>query len=292
MKKLAIIKIALLAGLTAGSTHSSFAQRNASEWLVVELGGGLQSIQYAPEDGERGVGAGTTFATKYLRHLNDLWSVNAGIGFSNYGATSKFSMIEKTQEFDNENNRAYELRTEYIDFIEKQNLYQIEIPVGATFRIDNFISYSDLYLGLGLKLGIPVSGKYKLKSGQYKVSGYYPSLDVQFEDMEEHDFYTVEAEKQKGKSDITAVNMSIYGEILVNKNFSRTMSVYAGLYFSYCPLNITKPSDDPIVNTGRKYKSSLNSNQVDKAHLATVGLKAAVLLDFRKTFHITSAPKF
>ena len=74
-----------------------------------------------------------------------------------------------------------------LNFIEKQNLYQIEIPVGATFRFDNIVAGNDLYLGMGLKLGVPVSSKYKLKSGQYKVSGYtimlspglIPKLNVQ-----------------------------------------------------------------------------------------------------------------
>ena len=292
MKKLTIIKIALFAGLTAINAAPSAAQGTVPEWLVVELGGGLHSIQFEPDEGERSVGMGTTISAKYLRHLNQQWSVSGGIGFSNYSAKAIYNMTEKTQEFDNENNRDYELRTEYIDFIEKQKLFQIEIPVGATFRLDNIVAGNDLYLGMGLKLGVPVASKYKLKSGQYKVSGYYPSLDVLFEDMEEHDFYTVEAEKQKGKTSVKAVNLSLYGEALLHKKLSKTMSAYAGLYFSYCPLNTAKPTDAPIVDTGRQYNSSLNSNQIDKAHLATIGLKAALLLDFRKTFHINSAPKF
>ena len=292
MKRLTIIKIALLTGLTVGCIAPSAAQKGAPEWLVIELGGGMQNIQFKSQDGERSVGLGSTFAAKYLRHLDDKWSLSGGIGFANYGAKTEFNMLEKTQKFDSENNRDYELRTQYLGFIEKQNLYQIEIPVGATFRFDNIVAGNDLYLGMGLKLGVPVSSKYKLKSGQYKVSGYYPSLDVQFEDMEEHDFYTIEAEKQKGKTNVTSVNLSLYGEVLMHKSLSRTMSAYAGLYFSYCPLNIAKTSDAPIVDTGRNYNSSLNSNQVDKAHLATVGLKAAVLLDFRSIFHISSAPKF
>ena len=293
MKRQTIIQLTLLAGLIVGSFIPSNAQKKGNnEWLVVELGGGLQNIQFAPKDGEHTVGVGATFAAKYLRHLNNQWSVSGGFGFANYSSKAEFNMLETTQEFDNENNRPYELRTEYINFVEKQKMFQIEIPVGATFRIENILSNNDLYLGMGLRFGIPVSSRYKLKSGQYKVSGYYPSLDVQFEDMEEHDFYTVEAEKQKGKTNIAGFNMSIYGEALLHKSLSKTMSAYAGPYFSYCPLNIAKPTDAPIVDTGRQYNSSLNSNQVDKAHLVTIGLKAAILLDFRKTFHISSSAKF
>ena len=292
MNRLTIIKIALLTGLLAGSTIPSTAQKGNPEWLVIELGGGVQDMRFAPQDGEHSIGLGTTFATKYLRHINNQWSLSGGIGFANYGAKAEFNMIEKTQKFVNENNKDYELRTEYLSFIEKQNLFQIEVPLGATFRIENFMSRGDLYLGAGVKVGIPVGSNYKLKSGQYKVSGYYPSLDVQFEDMEEHDFYTIDAEKQKGKTSVTGANMSIYGEVLLNKSLSRTTSIYAGLYFSYCPLNIAKSSDAPIVDTDRHYNSSLNSNLVDKAHLATIGLKAAMLLDFRSLFHFSSSPKY
>lgn len=292
MKKLTFIKIALLAALTASNAVQSVAQKNNNEWLVMELGTGLHGIQFAPDAGERHVGYGSLFDAKYMRHLTETWSVSGGLGFATYNARAEYNMIESSQAFDSVNNRAYELRTEYIGFIEKQKLYQIEIPIGATFRINNFITYGDLYLGMGLKFGIPVSSSYKLKKGEYKVAGYYPSLDVKFEDMEEHDFYTVEAKKQNGKTDVTGINMQLYGEILLHHNFSREMSAYAGLYFSYCPLNITKSGDEPIVNTGRTYKSSMNTSQVDKVHLASVGLKAAILLDFRRTFHMSSKSKF
>lgn len=291
-----IVLGAIIAAVAAFS-GSTFAQ-SVPEWFVVELGGGLHNIQYSPYNADRSVGLGTMVDVKYMYHLNPLLSLSGGIGFANYGAKAKYNTADKSDDFDTENNQQYTLITNYKRFAEKQNLYQFEIPVGATFRIDHFLSYADLYLGLGLNFGIPVGSNYKLKKGEFQMSGYYPSTGEEYGqdgDLQHHGFMTMQAKKQKGKTDVKGLNMSIYGEVLVHTNLNRNMEICGGFYFGYCPLNIAKPDDVPVVSrntTDCTYHGTLNSNQVNKAHLATVGLKAALMMDFRRLFHISSASKF
>lgn len=285
------IKIVVVALLTC-LANAATAQKFTSEWVLVELGGGLHNIQFKPNNGEHKMGAGLMLDAKYMRHLNQQWSVNGGLGFANYSSCVEFNTMEQTEKFDNENERTYELQTEYNNFIEKQKLYQLEIPIGATYRLNKLFTYTNLHIGAGVKFGIPIISKYMLKDGEYKVSGYYPSIDVTFEDMEEHDFYTVEASKQKDKVEISGFNVSIYLDALLHRHLNLTTEAYAGLYFSYCPLNITKKSDAPVVDTGRTYNGTLNSNQVSKANLMAIGVKAGVMLDFRHLFHLKSSSKF
>ena len=291
-----IVLSAIIAAVAAFS-GSTFAQ-SSPEWLVVELGGGLHNIQYSPQDGDRSVGLGTMVDVKYMYHLNHILSLSGGIGFANYGANAKYDMADKSDDFDTENNQPYTLITNYKGFIEKQNLYQVEIPVGATFRIDHFLSYADLYLGLGLNFGIPVASNYKLKKGEFQMSGYYPSTGEEYGqdgDLQHHGFVSMQAEKQTGKTDVAEFNMSIYGEMLIHTSLNRKMDFCGGFYFGYCPLNIAKPNDVPVVSrntTDCTYHGTLNSNQVDKAHLATVGLKAALMMDFHQLFHRSSSSKF
>ena len=291
-----IVLSAMIAAAAAFSGRT-FAQATP-EWLLVELGGGLHNIQYSPQDSDRSPGFGSMLDVKYMRHLNKVLSLSGGIGFANYGALAKYDMADKADDFDTENNQPYTLITNYKGFVEKLNLYQVEIPVGATYRINHFLSYADLYLGLGLKFGIPVASNYKLKKGEFQMTGYYPSTGEEYGkdgDLEHHGFVTMKADKQTGKTNVAGFNMSVYGEMMIHKSLNRNMEFCGGLYFGYCPLNIAKPDDVPVVSrntTDCTYNGTLNSNQVDKAHLATIGLKAALMMDFRRLFHISSASKF
>ena len=73
------------------------------------------------------------------------------------------------------------------------------------------------YIEGGVKISIPLSASYS-NTGNYKVSGYYPSNPtvIQYLDLSELGFYTRENIEETGKIDMKGYNLAFYSSAGIN----------------------------------------------------------------------------
>ena len=289
----------------------------AQEWyipryIIGDVGGGLQTIQFNPHDGKHNVGAGFRLNGSAVFMIDSHWGVNAGIGVARYASKAKYNDMRETSVAYDSNinaklldttmmvNPTYTFCTEFKDFTEKQNLLQIEIPVTAYFQYP-FNSKFDVIGRAGFKFGIPVVSRYKLMSGTYETSAEFADmngkgLNVEIKnlpasELRKFGFSTVEADKEKGKCKLNPVNLSLTLEGGASYRLSKAFRAFAGLQFSYCLTNIHKETVAPLLTPERKYNGTLRSSRVDRASLLSVGLTAGVIWEYRATY-IRTKPKF
>lgn len=278
--------------LTIVLSSSAIIASAQGRWITADLGGGIHSIQHSTIEADPSIGAGFGVTAKYLQLFDPAWGFSAGLGFATYSSKVTINSIESSTAYDNENKQDYYFRTYYNDFVEKQNIMQLEIPIAANYRIERIAPMWDLFINAGVNVGIPIQNKYKLMKGNYETRGFYPSTKVEYADMPQHGFYTTESTKQKGKSKTNAVSAIIFTEVIGQYIYSKTVSFYGGMYIGYSPFNIAKRSNQPLQDANGTYNGVLNSNQIDSSHLLAIGLKIGIMLDYERLFNKQSQRKF
>lgn len=265
-----------------------FAQSNKfyiPRYITADMGGGLQSIQFVPHDGVHKAGMGFRFNSGCVFLFNNNWGVNIGLGLSSFHSKAKYNGIMEGNAYDSVNSLEYEFRTYYSHFTEKQTILQLEVPIMAFCQYKVISERFDVIGKSGFKLGFPISSKYTLMDGQYETRAMYPRFGVEFHDMPQHGFETVEAEKSKGKSKINSVNVSFVLEGGLSYKINKAFRVYAGMYFNYCISNLHKETVNPILSSDRKYNGTIGSSQIDRASLLSLGMSGGIIWDYMIKSH-------
>jgi len=304
--KLTLLKLVLATTVVAASASAYGQRRNSFQYVSADFGGGLHSIQYSPNDGGHKMGAGITFNLGYRYFLSNNWAISSGIGISTYSAKTTYNSdkpednrnYEITQSYDSINDLDYEFRTYFNGFEEKQKAMILEIPIQAYYEQVIPQTRFEVFGKAGFKIGIPVSSKYKLMKGSYETRGYYPFLGHEIystvDSVYIHGFGTYEAEKQSGKMKLNPINLSIVIEGGANYRINKMIRLNASLYFGYCLTNLHKDSTDPVLTKEYKYNGTLQSNQIDRASLLSLGMKAGVVFDVNELLgkKTSGRPKF
>lgn len=288
--KLSSLIIALATFFLPMGVNAQIADYFIPRYITGDLGGGLQSIQFSPHDGQHKVGMGFRFNAGCVFMIDDNWGVNTGVGLSSYRSRVIYdSIMESSYALDTlampGKPLDYEFRTYYSDFSERQNILQLEVPITAFCQYPIINDRFDVIGKAGFKLGFPLSTKYCLIDGNYETRGYYPYTKVEYHDMANHGFEKMEADKEKGKSKVNSVNVSLLLEGGMSYKFNKALRAFASVYFSYCLSNLHKETVDPILSPDKKYNGTLSSSQIDRASLMSVGLSAGVIWDYHITFY-------
>ena len=274
----------------AALTISVSAQQSAHDnYVGINFGGGLNTMLYNPSNGDQSVGGGLDVGIFYGRFFNETVGLGVGLQYTWANAYATYDWNEVTPNLTHPKNTNpgvyYDLTTSFNDFVERQDVGLLSIPIEALFR-KSFNDRVALIGGVGFSLDIPIHGKYYTKSGEYTTTGVVPSIgSYVLSDMPDNGFGTYNS-THGGKFDNRAkVGASVIGDIGARFALNDNWGIYCGLYVGYGFTNlVADPKDDEMImvvpadNGGAKidYRGTFNSNQVDKANLLRFGVKVAV----------------
>ena len=142
---------------------------------------GLSTLKYDLSFGERDkLGLGYMGGIGYNYFLNYNWSVGVGAEYSALSSTADFTKlldhyaVPGIPSTDVNGNTSYGkpwyLKINATDYEQTYNAFYINVPVMAKYQMDVWKQHK-FYAAAGVKLGIPVKGKYTTK-GSYVVDGY------------------------------------------------------------------------------------------------------------------------
>lgn len=272
------------------------AQEN--QLLNVDLGAGLHTLQGKAADGDHGPQMGYTFNLGYRYYIGANWGVGGGLGLSSYGGKTTFNFVEHSEAFDPDvrpGGANYILNTYYNNFVEKQKITQLEIPIVGYYRMRDISRGWDFISNFGIKMGVPIVKKYKLKAGSYETKGAFDFAYAPIDSLQNHGFYVVETNKQKIKSHCKNFSLAICGEAGLQRTISKGVYVYGGVYFSYSMLSLAQNNNKALVSPDGTYNGTLASNQCSHANPLQFGVKASLLINFNKVrqiLHIQTRTKF
>lgn len=286
-------------------------------YLTVGASIGSSSFNYKlnslGETGSRKGSLGYGMDIRYSYFFSTHWGIASGVGFSYYGTTGKLKGGMSDNHFydlgkltDNDWQPApkdYALRTRISNLEEKQTSYLFEIPLMLSYQtyFREESSCWGLYGGLGVKLQLPVSSKFKIENGpqsEFNVSGQYDGIPTDLgapshPPVPQHGYGTISDpnstlhwdDKAKLKMGIAAT-----AELGVLFSLGKNTDLLVGGYIDYGLTNIKKKSDRGLftaplsyhpsaenkIGEGIQYNGMLNTNTTDKIRPVSFGGKIAL----------------
>lgn len=225
------------------------AQTNTQEFQKHEFSVGVQAgmhaLKYDLSIGESknkpsgGIGVGYSYFFKKNMGLA------TGLDLAFYNTEVKLNDFSgKEATFDIDLQKDFEFRYTLKNYVEKQNAFYINIPVMFHYQ---FVDQGDVkfYTAAGVKIGIPMSGKYKSSGANLKTEGYYP-----------HNKSTAYGPRFRGFGDfVTKPNnnelkyktaFSLALEVGAKWTLPSAMALYTGIYFDYGLNDIKKSSSSDL----------------------------------------------
>ena len=297
MKKLTITIVTLFAAISMQLSAQAVHEFSA------HAGVGLSSLSYQLSQGNRSGGFGGDFGVGYtflqvkeravetgrVSYLN--WGIHSGIGVGLYNANAKLNDVKTVTSnlSDGEDKQngydIFNLHTTLSGYNETQNTMFLNIPVMGLFQIDQFYAMG------GVKVGIPLSGKYKSKDATLKNRAYYPALDNWIDDLKFRGLGTFSGKDNNGDLDLgVAVLLSL--EAGYKWSIADNLSLYTGVYFDYGLNNVVKGDKQAFINYDAKNPENFTANSVlsaytddsksttfiNKANIMAVGIKVRVAM--------------
>ncbi len=200
--------------------------------LTVSLHGGVSGISYKSDVGEGSQELGGGIGIGYTHFLNEHWGILTGVEARLNRNT--FSLDNNNQfttyEIDDQGS-AFEYRVSAAGYEEDQKFYSFSIPLMLQYRI-MFSDRTGIYIGLGGKVLFTGKQDIDASAGTLALSGYYPDLNLEIDDLPAHGFGTVN--NWEGDSEVslkTSVLLSAEGGLVFK--LKERLNLYTGIYVDY-----------------------------------------------------------
>jgi outer membrane protein OmpA-like peptidoglycan-associated protein len=266
-------------------------QGGHSNYVGLNLGGGMNTMTFSPANGTRSAGLGLDCGLHYAHFFNGHWGIGAGIHYSTANAYALYDFTEVTPNLVHASNPGvhYNLTTTFDGWKERQSVGILGIPVEALYRTALNEKWSFLG-GLGLQLDLPLSGKYSASKGQYSTTGDFPALGgYTVSEMPEHGFSTYDAAFDAKIDNLSKTAVSLLADAGAHVDLTGNWGLYLGLY---CTLGLTdmlgEQRDNNLltINTTDPkkldYYGTYGSNEISSLHLLRLGVKVGVDLGWSR----------
>ena len=278
--------------IAATFAMTAVAQQSVHDnYVGVSFGGGLNTMLYKPANGAQRVGCGFDAGIFYGRFFNQTVGLGVGLQYSWANAYAIYNWNEVTTGLTHPSNpnTPYDLTTGFDNFVERQNVGVLSIPVEVLFRkpLNDRAAFIG---GVGLALDIPVHGAYTAKSGSYSTTGVFPELGgYVLSDMPEHGFSTYNTTQGAKINNRAKVGGSVIADLGFRVALSDMCGMYFGVYGGYGFTNFlagAKADEMIMINETDPsvidYRGTFDSNETGKAHLLRAGVKIAIDFGFGK----------
>ena len=278
-------KIFSLIAAVALAVSVSAQQSEHDNYVGVNFGGGLNTALYKPANGTQALGFGFDAGVHYGHFFTPVVGLGVGLQFSWANAYATYNWNEVTTGLTHPSNpnTPYNLTTGFNNFVERQNIGVLSIPVEVLFR-KSLNDRAAFIGGVGLSLDLPLYGNYIAKSGSYSTTGVFPALgSYAFSDMPEHGFSTYTTTQGAKFRNKAAIGASVIADLGFRVAMNDNWGMYFGLYAGYGFTNLlasAKTEEMIMVNATNSavidYRGTFDSNETGKANLLRAGVKIAV----------------
>jgi hypothetical protein len=261
--------------------------------LSAHGGGGLSALRYTLPYGERKAGFGYDAGLGYTRFVGSSIGVGTGVSLSSYSATAQLdgATIILHDQHDAEGD-VYDLHAKLLRYREQQQATFVHIPLMLSYYRNR--QQSSLYAQGGLKLSIPLSGRYESRNATIRSEGDYPRFGYLIQNSPYRGFGEFGGRNTEGTLDLKMV-YTVAVEAGIRWPLSSAFTLYAGLFADY-GLNdaLRSPRSESLMRpnaatpesftTGSVLASryTADNRAVDKLSLMSVGMKVRIAFGFQQ----------
>lgn len=251
--KLGIYSICVLGGISDlvaqplyGSNGRSGLQNGGSSKHEISVTGGLGSsaLKYSVHQGSHKSKMGQVFGLGYAYHINESFAIRSGLEVAFYGAEAKLDHFTDSYVTTDAVGK-FNFNTEVNNFKEKQTATYLNIPILGQYQWPAF-GGNKYYVAGGLTIGIPLTGKYKTSSADFKTTGSdfdYIENPPTIEDNQGLGFYSF---KGRSISETQKFNVSVALSVEAGVKWALTkdLELYSGIYGNFGLNDIRKKDKD------------------------------------------------
>lgn len=279
MKRLVIFLTA--AALACGAQAQEAGHSN---YIGINIGGGLQGMACSPAQGDHTLGLGLGAGVHYAHFFGPHFGLGFGVRYASAASSTLYNFTESTTDLTHSSNPGvrYDLNTTFDHWREHQRLGFVSVPVELFWRVPMGSAWA-LMVGVGAQADFNVSGTYRADEGTYTTTGHFHAIGHRVQDLPQHGFSTYDADFESD-IDRLPVGVSLLADLGVRRALGHAWGLYLGLYGTYGLSNLAGESTEPLVNIGSgdasqmDYNGTFGSSQVDALRLVGVGVKVG--LDF------------
>jgi hypothetical protein len=253
----------------------TFGMSNAQESKKLEFGingfYGLSGLSGSLTNGNISSGLGYHLLVDGKFFFTPNIGFGLGAGYATY--TSKVdlsSYVSNTPAVDDVNEN-FEYRVTASGVKEDIELSAIEIPIFLSYR-KPLSEKLGLNANVGLKVSLPITATYQCTEGTLETKGYYASNNVEYANLPNHGFETIDKISYSGKLS-TTMAYSLFGNIGITIQMGK-MGLNLGVYGSYGLNSVLKPASKLLIDYPGKYNSL--SSLSEKVSLISGGVRIGV----------------
>ena len=270
----------LLRALTLFFLLPFLVSAQVSHEISLAGGGGLGTFNYKLSKGKKSLGFGGDAGIGYTCMFTKMAGIHIGaeIAFYNSNATLNGVKVITNHLTDNEGDR-FNMHTTLGNYKESQNAMFLNIPV--MFQLQVGKTHKFYALG-GVKLGVPVSCKYKVSGATFTNEGYYPESDNWLKTQEFAGFGTFKKRNSDGKLPLS-ISVAIALEAGMKWSIGKMFAIYTGAYFDYGLNSVSKKKEFIKVNYFDKKPAEFKTTSAipalgSKMNVMAVGVKVRLAL--------------
>jgi len=258
--------------------YGTLQAQDSGHYFHFNAGGGWHNMSYNINKGTQQGKAGYTLNAAYSYFFSQQWGLQTGVGIQNFSAQSTLNFLSESLETDMDGD-PYIFKTNFQNSLEKQNSFNIDIPLTGQYR-HFFNKKVGLLATVGAKISIPISTNYETTGGQFVTTGYYDRWNVELSEIPQHGFATC-SNTFKGNYTLKPAYLAVI-EIGGLFKMSEKLDLYAGAYFNYGLNNILTPYSKYIFQADGVYNGVLASNQTTELTPVSAGLKVGFYWKLKK----------
>ena len=249
------------------------ASAQASHEISISGGGGLGTMNYKLSSGKKNLGFGGEFGLGYSCLFKEKMGfyIGADLSFYNTKATLDNMKIVTANLTDNEGDR-FDMHTTLNKYKESLNAMFLNIPIMFHFQAG---AKHRFYVMAGVKVGVPISGKFKVSDATITNEAYYPEYDNWLKNQEFAGYGTFKNMSSNRKQEFK-ISAAIALEIGGKWKLGEKLALYTGAYFDYGLNNIAKNNGFVNVTYIEAKPAELKTNSAlaaGKINLMAAGLK-------------------
>ncbi|MDY6371377.1 MAG: OmpA family protein [Bacteroidales bacterium] len=263
------------------SAHAQ--QREHTNYLGLDLGGGLGSPLHSAVHGDAALGLGFGAGLHYAHFFGRHFGLGLGVNYNRLHGATTYDFTETTAGLTHASNPGvtYDLVTTYDGWRERQMLGFLSVPLELLWRWE-LGERSWLVAGLGAQLELPLHGRYTADEGTYATSGYFPAIGHTVENLPQHGFGTYNADTE---ADIEGLKpaVSLVADLGVRLPLGDRWGLYVGAYGTFGLTNMLDGTStdpllvlDPADPSQALYNGTFASAEVDGMRLLRAGVKVAI----------------
>ncbi|MCW3786284.1 outer membrane beta-barrel protein [Plebeiibacterium sediminum] len=250
-------KILLVIALISMSLHSYSQTKHEVNF---NLGAASSSMKFDMDDhAQTASKIAPVFGIGYTYKINTQWGFVTGLELATYKSEIKIKELKDHYLTQDNYSNDFVWNLKLNNYQENQDAFYLNIPLQIQFSPEKL---KNLYTNIGLKIGIPLSGKFESNNNSLVTSGYYPETNAEYTDLNFRGFGEFDGSTSKGDIDFgVAIMLSV--ECGKKWKLSNSTKLYAGGYLDYGLNNILKTQGaGKIIEYDRDNPTNLRNNSI------------------------------